>query len=122
MRPVREEWKEARLIGAFFFNDTATTEIYTLSLHDALPILPTWRNPYGITTGPDGNLWLAEYTRSEEHMSRLPPPLTPPPPPPLFYTLAPCRVIDTRNPAGPYGGPALLSEATRVFSMAGQCG
>src|SRR5471030_3382873 len=24
-----------------FFNDTATTEIYTLSLHDALPILPT---------------------------------------------------------------------------------
>src|SRR5437016_10237087 len=25
----------------FFFNDTATTEIYTLSLHDALPILKT---------------------------------------------------------------------------------
>src|SRR5437667_2055255 len=31
----------------FFFNDTATTEIYTLSLHDALPIyLPMeWRAP-----------------------------------------------------------------------------
>src|SRR6476620_10801327 len=27
----------------FFFNDTATTEIYTLSLHDALPILPPRR-------------------------------------------------------------------------------
>src|SRR3712207_9230804 len=26
----------------FFFNDTATTEICTLSLHDALPISPTW--------------------------------------------------------------------------------
>ena len=26
--------------GVFFFNDTATTEIYTLSLHDALPIYP----------------------------------------------------------------------------------
>src|SRR3712207_9030372 len=26
----------------FFFNDTATTEIYTLSLHDALPILATY--------------------------------------------------------------------------------
>src|SRR2546430_13618894 len=26
----------------FFFNDTATTEIYTLSLHDALPIWPSW--------------------------------------------------------------------------------
>src|SRR5258706_12089457 len=28
----------SRLVGVFFFNDTATTEIYTLSLHDALPI------------------------------------------------------------------------------------
>src|SRR6202048_5441811 len=27
----------------FFFNDTATTEIYTLSLHDALPISPSAR-------------------------------------------------------------------------------
>src|SRR5437899_10558843 len=29
------------LLSFFFFNDTATTEIYTLSLHDALPILMT---------------------------------------------------------------------------------
>src|SRR5476649_2064893 len=29
----------------FFFNDTATTEIYTLSLHDALPICPGNRRP-----------------------------------------------------------------------------
>src|SRR2546426_5974447 len=28
-----------QLLSIFFFNDTATTEIYTLSLHDALPIL-----------------------------------------------------------------------------------
>src|SRR5256885_15973687 len=28
------------MTGFFFFNDTATTEIYTLSLHDALPISP----------------------------------------------------------------------------------
>ena len=28
-----------RTMVFFFFNDTATTEIYTLSLHDALPIL-----------------------------------------------------------------------------------
>src|SRR3712207_7096337 len=27
-------------MGIFFFNDTATTEIYTLALHDALPISP----------------------------------------------------------------------------------
>src|SRR5215207_1668319 len=30
----------AVLVSVFFFNDTATTEIYTLSLHDALPISP----------------------------------------------------------------------------------
>src|SRR5215217_6265260 len=31
----------------FFFNDTATTEIYTLSLHDALPFYrPAYRNTY----------------------------------------------------------------------------
>src|SRR3712207_9200192 len=30
-------------LSIFFFNDTATTEIYTLSLHDALPICPSSR-------------------------------------------------------------------------------
>ena len=30
---------ELQYLHFFFFNDTATTEIYTLSLHDALPIL-----------------------------------------------------------------------------------
>src|SRR3712207_8921282 len=32
------------MCGCFFFNDTATTEIYTLSLHDALPISPGHRD------------------------------------------------------------------------------
>ena len=32
---------DSRRCRAFFFNDTATTEIYTLSLHDALPICET---------------------------------------------------------------------------------
>src|SRR5205807_10596186 len=31
------------LLSSFFFNDTAPTEIYTLSLHDALPIFPRQR-------------------------------------------------------------------------------
>ena len=31
-------WPHVLLFMFFFFNDTATTEIYTLSLHDALPI------------------------------------------------------------------------------------
>src|SRR2546430_12725832 len=44
----------------FFFNDTATTEIYTLSLHDALPIwLILWSSASGADwpqwQGPDRN-------------------------------------------------------------------
>src|SRR2546430_11083789 len=57
----------------FFFNDTATTEIYTLSLHDALPILASVGsavmsevktiNPAAPGCPPD--------PRSEEHTSEL---------------------------------------------------
>src|SRR5438445_7381057 len=38
----------------FFFNDTATTEIYTLSLHDALPIRPS-SEPEPCATGTSGS-------------------------------------------------------------------
>src|SRR3989454_4840591 len=58
-----------RSLPSFFFNDTATTEIYTLSLHDALPISsspapsriwPCWRSRSSRST-----------SRSEEHTSEL---------------------------------------------------
>src|SRR2546426_11587443 len=76
----------------FFFNDTATTEIYTLSLHDALPIyslrFPTSTRSWsafrrGIGSGsspmPNGSLrnrssrWPIStgFSRSEEHTSEL---------------------------------------------------
>jgi hypothetical protein len=42
--------------------------------------------------------------------------------PASFYTLPPCRVVDTRNPAGPYGGPSLVAGADRTFVFGGQCG
>src|SRR2546430_11918529 len=63
---------------SFFFNDTATTEIYTLSLHDALPISSRGSETSGSpkrlkevlkSTGAGArspNLW-----RSEEHTSEL---------------------------------------------------
>src|SRR5690242_21768628 len=57
----------------FFFNDTATTEIYTLSLHDALPIWPEANappsRPRGSTNRAGGPL--AADIRSEEHTSEL---------------------------------------------------
>src|SRR3712207_8159236 len=68
----------------FFFNDTATTEIYTLSLHDALPISEEARagrrdlyylDESGFApTLPTSYTWAREGTRplrSEEHTSEL---------------------------------------------------
>jgi pimeloyl-ACP methyl ester carboxylesterase len=39
-----------------------------------------------------------------------------------FFTLAPCRVVDTRLAAGPYGGPALSAGTVRVIGLTGICG
>src|SRR3712207_7110990 len=67
----------------FFFNDTATTEIYTLSLHDALPIYGVrvsstlggqddHRKAASDATGAGGSRGPApRRTRSEEHTSEL---------------------------------------------------
>jgi uncharacterized repeat protein (TIGR01451 family) len=38
-----------------------------------------------------------------------------------FYTLTPCRAVDTRGPAGPYGQPALLAGAERSFQLFERC-
>src|SRR5260370_41998541 len=65
----------------FFFNDTATTEIYTLSLHDALPISPLCQRGLGprwFAEGRHEHALIAHledlqlrYERSEEHTSEL---------------------------------------------------
>src|SRR3712207_9035941 len=87
------------MVFIFFFNDTATTEIYTLSLHDALPICSTpgrperrraaparragpgvrWGTPRRRTARPARRAWWpgsaastpAPAPRSEEHTSEL---------------------------------------------------
>src|SRR2546430_17353693 len=61
----------------FFFNDTATTEIYTLSLHDALPI--SWRpcdfcstkRLRALELGRRSRSRVVPRARSEEHTSEL---------------------------------------------------
>src|SRR3989442_11738956 len=67
----------------FFFNDTATTEIYTLSLHDALPISSSSRHSASLAFSISSNnkklilsfsVWYCSrkrVTRSEEHTSEL---------------------------------------------------
>src|SRR5947209_19965827 len=57
----------------FFFNDTATTEIYTLSLHDALPISSLVPFEHFVAQYRTCKSFLAGFThlRSEEHTSEL---------------------------------------------------
>ncbi|HEY8022395.1 MAG TPA: glycoside hydrolase family 44 protein [Thermoanaerobaculia bacterium] len=46
-------------------------------------------------------------------------------PPPAggdYYTVTPCRAVDTRGAAGPYGAPALAGGVERTFALAGRCG
>ena len=45
-----------------------------------------------------------------------------PPPPLAFYTVVPCRLLDTRGPDGPLGGPALQTGAIRAFTATAACG
>src|SRR5438270_3781569 len=64
---------------AFFFHDPATTEIYTLSLHDALPISPEVFSATPISPFGDGRFYPRKQKpplqrgliRSEEHTSEL---------------------------------------------------
>jgi hypothetical protein len=46
---------------------------------------------------------------------------TAPPPGLTFFTVPPCRVADTRQANGPYGGPPLPGGATRAVVMVGHC-
>src|SRR5205085_11981628 len=58
----------------FFFNNTATTEIYTLSLHDALPISELWLKQLNLSAKSRSHVRHMLHTlvdRSEEHTSEL---------------------------------------------------
>src|SRR6266446_10449161 len=62
--------RRSSLSFLFFFNDTPTTEIYTLSLHDALPICHCPTDLIVTSTAGSPMVWCAR-ARSEEHTSEL---------------------------------------------------
>src|SRR6266853_6060352 len=68
--PCRTHGRRSHSLVFFFFNDTATTEIYTLSLHDALPIC-RHANEMSDTSSATPIQPLRPPFRSEEHTSEL---------------------------------------------------
>jgi len=71
------------------------------------------RDPFqAVNAGGNGDAFVAKLS-------------TPAPPPPAatssFFTIAPCRAIDTRKADAPLGGPALNAGSIRGFTLSGQC-
>ncbi len=85
---------------------SATRITATTPVHAAGPVDVAVTNPAGAQgTTPAGYTYVAGPTGS------------------AFYTVTPCRVVDTRNPDGPFGGPVLAaSPAEREFALANSCG
>src|SRR6266700_8409999 len=71
--PTISSWPRSITCSSlFFFNDTATTQTYTLSLHDALPICGSPRNAGASYRTYKRTRWRSEpLARSEEHTSEL---------------------------------------------------
>jgi glucose/arabinose dehydrogenase len=69
--------------------------------------------PVAFHNGPDGLLYYAAIKTGVIYRIN--------PPPAALFTVAPCRAIDTRSAAGPFGGPVLDAGKTRTFTLAGRC-
>src|SRR5438270_13588295 len=65
------QYRQYEKILIFFFTDTATTKIYTLSLHDALPISPAGHLSAFCVACPGEFHYRKGLFRSEEHTSEL---------------------------------------------------
>src|ERR1017187_10940439 len=86
---------------SFFFNDTATTEIYPLSLHDALPISLAGPRVVAASAAEDGSR--GPHDGSEEHTSELQSPM---------YLV--CRLLLEKKK---YNEDQTLCQNTRIYFL-----
>ncbi len=111
----------AFLRGKYVFGDEVSSWIKYLEFSAGDTVVGTLQGfatsaeaPVHFATGPDGAIYYAAIGTGRIYRIN--------PPPASFFTVAPCRVADTRNPPGPSGGPALSANTVRSFPMAGLCG
>ena len=105
--------------GNLWFTENAANMIGRITPAGVItefPIPTAGSGPRRIAAGSDGSLWFTESAANQ--IGRI---TTAPAPPASFHTVTPCRVVDTRKPDGPLGGPALLAGTDRVFTIAGNC-
>jgi glucose/arabinose dehydrogenase len=111
----------AFLRGKYVFGDEVSSWIRYLDFSASDTVVGTLQNlatsaeaPVHFATGPDGAIYYAAIGSGKIYRIN--------PPPTSFFAVTPCRVADTRDPAGTSGGPALTAGAARVFPVAGLCG
>jgi glucose/arabinose dehydrogenase len=111
----------AAIQGKYLFGDHAQSWIRFLDVdasnqvNGALQNVATGaENPLSFRTGPDGLVYFAATGTGRIYLIN--------PVGSTFNTVTPCRFVDTRDAAGPNGGPALTAGVVRDFHLAGQCG
>jgi glucose/arabinose dehydrogenase len=110
----------AFLQGKYLFGDYGPDWIRYLEFDSNDQLVGTLQNlgssaegPVAFHQGPDGYVYYAAINTGRIYR--------------IVYatklnTVEPCRVLDTRDSAGPWGGPALAAAADRTFVIAGRCG
>jgi len=83
-------------------------------LNDLLPAGSGWVLVGASAISNQGEIVGTGIIGGQEHAFRLTPGQS-------LFTIAPCRVVDTRNPDGPQAGPALSANGERTFPVAGHC-
>lgn len=92
-----------------FDSNEAVVGTFPSNLHDLAVVA---EGPVAFHQGPDGYLYYSAIVSGKIYRINFGR---------RFYTVTPCRVLDTRDLDGPYGGPALVAGADRTFTIEGQC-
>jgi probable HAF family extracellular repeat protein len=95
---------------AFVYNGGVMTD-----LHRLIPPGSGWVLSKATAVNNSGEIVGVGWIGGEQHAFLLIPGQS-------FFTLTPCRLVDTRNPDGPLAGPALSAASDRTFIVTGHCG
>jgi hypothetical protein len=108
------------LQGKYLFGDFVGNWIRLLDFDSSNAVTGVLQNfassvegPVNFGQGPDGAIYYVAFNSGRIYRIDNPASL---------FTVASCRIVDTRRTAGPLGGPALAAGGQRTFTLAGQCG